>query len=284
MESEPTPVPSVFVAPGSRNIKFCQSVLTWGSSPMTLSDRTWVLSPDSVVSCGTSVLTVTVCCVEPIFSCPLTVVKPTSRVMGPRTNCSKPSFVKVIVYGPGTRELVSYRPSRLVVKSFEMPLSVSRTVTATPGIKAPVGSVTVPRMSPALMLCAKHAPLPKMTRRRGRIHRIVCLIYCLLIADLCCVSLLGVPSCLLRVSCRRLFPMRRSRLNFGNYLDLLMPETVEISTWNWNIVPSANHASMEGDLSGFRSSGLRKLNSSSNLLKKRSLLTPHSHSFQSHSL
>src|ERR1700677_1006881 len=35
-------------------------------------------------------------------------------------------------------------------------------------------------MSPALVLCAKHAQLPKSVRERGRIHRIIFFTNCLL--------------------------------------------------------------------------------------------------------
>src|ERR1700730_5250660 len=67
-------------------------------------------------------------------------------------------------------ESVSYRPDWLLVKSFDTPVSTFVTVTVTSGISAPVGSVTTPRMSPAFVLCAKQAPLPRI-RRRGRTHR-----------------------------------------------------------------------------------------------------------------
>ena len=45
-------------------------------------------------------------------------------------------------------------------KSFETPVSTFKTLTVTPGISAPEASVTVPRMSPEFVLCAKHIPLP----------------------------------------------------------------------------------------------------------------------------
>jgi hypothetical protein len=43
----------------------------------------------------------------------------------------------------------------------------------------PDWSVTVPRMSPEFVLCAKHAPLPEKIRRRDRIQRIESLMNCL---------------------------------------------------------------------------------------------------------
>ncbi len=49
----------------------------------------------SVCNSATSVVTVTCCVAEPTFNWALTVVKPTSRLMGPRTSFSKPSFVNV---------------------------------------------------------------------------------------------------------------------------------------------------------------------------------------------
>src|ERR1700722_1612530 len=58
-------------------------------------------------------------------------------------------------------EDVSYRPSRFVVRTLVIPVSLFTTVTVTSGKRAPVESVTVPRMSPEFVLCAWAVPRPR---------------------------------------------------------------------------------------------------------------------------
>src|SRR5262249_52940423 len=55
-------------------------------------------------------------------------------------------------------------PASLVVSSIVTPVSVFRMVTLTPGITAPVESVTVPRRSAELVLCATAPIVINMVR------------------------------------------------------------------------------------------------------------------------
>src|SRR5580698_3576711 len=75
-------------------------------------------------------------------------------------------------------EEVSNRPSLLVTKSFDIPVSTFSTATFTPGITAPVESVTVPRISPEFVLWARLSPLAQSSRH-NKLQRIASLIYCL---------------------------------------------------------------------------------------------------------
>src|SRR5271167_173318 len=112
---EPWDPLGVPVAPGSRIVKFSQSWVTCGNSAIDFDSRVVLCSLVSVCIRATSADTVTDCVDAPTFSCALTGVKPTFTVTGPRTNFSKPSFLNVTVYLPGTIESVSYRPASLVV-------------------------------------------------------------------------------------------------------------------------------------------------------------------------
>ena len=57
-----------------------------------------------------------------------------------------------------------------VVRFLVTPVFLFVTVTVTSGSNAPLESVTVPRMSPELVLCAKHAPLQPIRSRRDSIQ------------------------------------------------------------------------------------------------------------------
>src|SRR6266851_2410864 len=75
--------------------------------------------------------------------------------MEDRTSFWNPVLAKVISYVPATIEDVSYKPSWFVVKVLVTPVLVFTTVTVTSGSTAPLTSVTVPRISPEFVLCAK---------------------------------------------------------------------------------------------------------------------------------
>src|SRR5215475_12601772 len=70
--------------PGSRMVKFCQSVPTFGSCAMDFASSVVCCVPDSVSSRGTLDETTIFCVVEPTFNCAFTLVNPTSTVTGPR--------------------------------------------------------------------------------------------------------------------------------------------------------------------------------------------------------
>src|SRR5260370_28540217 len=71
-----------------------------------------------------------------------------------RGKVEKFAFSNLILCLPTTIEEVSYRPSLLVVRCLTTPVSRLVTVTLTSGIRAPLASVAVPRMSPELVFCA----------------------------------------------------------------------------------------------------------------------------------
>src|ERR1017187_3417361 len=158
-----TPVPEP-EAPGSSCVKLAQLWPTLGNSFMTAAWKVVLCSPVSVFSRVASAVTWTCCTAAPTFNCASTVNSPTSNVMPSLTNLSKLCLEKVILYLPGRIETASYKPASFVVSSFVTPVSTLRTVMATPGITAPLASVTVPRISPELVFCARLKPARHRTK------------------------------------------------------------------------------------------------------------------------
>ena len=133
------------VAPGVNWVS-SQKLRPFNGSSATCDGGTrWLTSVDVVESSGTAASTVTSCVVSPSCSVRSTVDRsPVCKVTLPITSVLNPLKEALSVYSAGSRLGNEYWPegSLTVLRVAAVPLL--RSVTAAPGIAAPVSSFTVP--------------------------------------------------------------------------------------------------------------------------------------------